>query len=120
MKTDWQECLRPEPDDGQAKLCVSLNARGDIAINAAAWEKLGRPWFVVLLFDPERRMIGVKPAKPGTQNAFPVRHRRGSRARVVRARRLIKQFGIEITQTLRFREPHLAGGIWILDLGSAF
>jgi hypothetical protein len=120
MKTDWQECLRPDPDDEAVKFCISLNQRGEIAMAYSTWVAFAQPWFVVLLYDPGSRQIGIKPVRPGTKNAFPVWHVRGTNARVIRARRLIKQFHIEITQTLRFREPHFTNGVWALDLNSAF
>ena len=48
MKNDWHECRRP--DNSAAKLCISLNARGEIAINFATWVEFGQPWLVVLLY----------------------------------------------------------------------
>jgi hypothetical protein len=119
MRNEWQECLRPDADDEATNLCISLNVRGDIAINAGTWQKLGRPWFVVLLYDPARRLIGLKPVKPGSTNAFRVRTHGARGARVVCASRLLKQFGIRLGQTVRFARPRLAGGIWELDLTSA-
>jgi hypothetical protein len=118
MKREWQECLVPDRD--AVKLCISLNARGEIAMNDATWNELGRPWFVVVLFEPASRLIGIRFAKPETRNALPVRLYGASKARVVRARRLLRQFDIEITETLRFASPRLAAGIWELDLQTAF
>ena len=114
MKNDWHECLRP--DNSAAKHCISLNARGEIAINYATWVQLGQPWLVVLLYDPQARLIGLKRVMPGTRNAFPVRSHGARGAKVVRARRLLKQFDVPITRTIRFRDPRLAGDIWTLDL----
>jgi hypothetical protein len=89
-------------------------------MNYAAWVELTKPWFVVLLFDPATRRIGIKPAKPGTPNTFRIRTHRPGIGRFVYAARLLKQFGIEVPRTVRFRDPRLTAGVVILDLNTAF
>jgi len=120
MKTSWQKCLKPEAaQKRRPKICISLNRRGDIALNAAAWNALGRCWCVVLLFDAAARRIGLQPVNPGEANAFTLRRTRSLGAKVIRAARLMKQFGIEIAETIRFPAPEVEGRVLVLDLGSA-
>lgn len=83
---------------------VSLNKRGEIAMNAEAFRQIMRPASVALLFDAERRRIGVKYPVARDRNFFPARtYGRGRRMRIVRAARLLKQFGIKIERTLIFK-----------------
>ena len=82
---------------------VSLNRRGEIAMNARAFELIGKPASVALFYDRERRAIGVKFPVAADRNFYPVRrYGRGRKMRIVRAARMMKQFGIEIERTLAF------------------
>jgi hypothetical protein len=50
----------PEHQEVQVAF-VSVRAGGTIGLNRAAYQMLGRPEAVLLLFDPKRRRIGLKP-----------------------------------------------------------
>lgn len=52
---------------------VTIQKRGLISINRAAFELLGKPEGVELLWDPERSVIALRPAPLTNQNAYPVR-----------------------------------------------
>lgn len=92
---------------------VSLNKRGEIAMNAEAFRQIKEPASVTLLYDAKRRSIGVKFPVSRDENFFPVRrYGRGRRMRIVRAARMLKQFKIEIERTLVFKDveiDHLKG-----------
>jgi hypothetical protein len=89
-----------------------MNKRGEISINAAAWRVMGDPWNVTLMYLPPENghtcaagsgAIAVKHPVAGDDHFFRVRKfGRGGKLRVVRARRLLKQFGIKIERTLVF------------------
>lgn len=82
---------------------VSINRRGEIAMNDEAWSAIRRAYNVTLLWNPRKRVIGVKFPRAVDRNFFPTRgYGRDRRMRVVRAGRLLKQFGITIDETLRF------------------
>ena len=102
---------------------VSINRRGEIVLNAAAWEMMARAINVVLFYDAETRRIGIKGATQrdlGLKVFFSRRHGRGGRSRVIYAGRLLKQFGITITETLVFENLEVeAGPILVLDLRNA-
>lgn len=84
---------------------VSLNRRGEIAINEAAWEEIGCVWNVALYWNARKKHLGVKCVRWDDLYRFPVRtYGRGRRMRIIRGGRLLKQFGIEIGQTLRFND----------------
>ena len=89
----------------QPRLYVSLNKRGEIAINPAAWGALEKAVRVTLYYDKQTRQIGVKAQGFGERQWFPARaYGRGGRLRVVRAMRLLKQFGVVVETTLVFED----------------
>lgn len=74
-------------------------------MNLEAFGRIREPATVVLLYDERRRRIGVKFPIGADGEFFPVRrYGREGRLRVVRAARLLKQFGIQIDRTLIFRD----------------
>ena len=59
---------------------------------------------MTLLYDERHRRIGVKFPVALDRNFFPVRrYGRDRRMRIVRAARMLKQFGIKIDQTLIYK-----------------
>jgi hypothetical protein len=71
------------------------------------------------MWDRFNQRLGLKPARVGEKNAYPVRNygRRG--AKIVRAYRLLTEFGIRPTDTLEFQGTKIdADGCLILDLRS--
>ena len=85
------------------RIYVSLNGRGEIAMNPEAFWQIDEPVNVTLLYDVKRRMIGVKVSVTADGDFFRVRrYGRGGRMRIVRAGRLLKQFGLTVERTLVF------------------
>lgn len=71
------------------------------------------------MWDRFNQRLGLKPAKGDERNAYPVRNygRRG--AKIVRAHRLLTEFGIRPPDTLEFQGTKIdADGNLILDLRS--
>lgn len=52
---------------------VTIQKRGLISLNRAAFELAGKPDGVELLWDPERKAIALRPTDLNNQNAYPVR-----------------------------------------------
>jgi len=104
MHDNWEIALqRPTASRGVHRVYVSINKRGEIAMNAEAYRRIGQPASVTLLYDAANRRIGIKFPVPLDRNFFPVRrYGRGRKMRIVRAARLLKQFGIRIDHTLIF------------------
>lgn len=104
MRDAWNIALSRETKRPRDRpLYVSLNKRGEIAMNARAFAAIGSPYNVTLLYDEGKRSIGVKFPVSADGHFFPVkRYGRGRRMRIVRAARLLKQFGIAVERTLVF------------------
>lgn len=102
---------------GGPMLHVTLNRKGEIMIGAKAFEWLGEPEAVVLLFDRRNHTIGVVPSEPNATNAFiPVR-KKDCRHRLVRANLFCRHHNIYIPRTAAFGNPQIdEEGILLLDL----
>ncbi len=105
MKENWEIIeQRSAPYEFVTRLYVSLNRRGEIAMNNAAFCAIRAPENVTLLYDAEARTIGVKYPVTKDAHFFAAgRYGREGRMRIIRAGRLLKKFGIEIDRTLVFQ-----------------
>jgi hypothetical protein len=124
MNADWQiargQVRRGRP---QRPAYVSINKRGEIAMNDRAFAAIMRPASVTLLHDSQARAIGVKFPVARDGNFFMARrYGRNSKMRIVRARRALKQFGVSVEHTLKFYNPpviiHHNEPMLVLDLAS--
>ena len=104
MPDEWQIVRqRSRKAAVEGRIYVSLNRRGEIAMNERAFREIGRPASVTLLYDADTRSIGVKFPVAIDRHFFPARaYGRGRRMRIVRAALMLKQFGIEVERTLVF------------------
>jgi len=102
MHDEWEIAKQRQHSPRSApRVYVSLNKRGEIAMNTEAFRRIMRPASVTLLYDAKRRRIDVKFPVPIDRNFFPVRpYGRNRRMKIVSAARLLKQFGIEIDHTI--------------------
>lgn len=114
----WEECPREAREARWASLFATLSARGDLAISRFTHEALGSPDSYVLLYDRDRHVIGMRPARlVREKNAYPARVKGKHGGRRIRAYRLCREFGIEIFETVRFHRCQIDNnGILILDL----
>ena len=52
---------------------VTIQKRGNISINRAAFVALGEPQAVELLYDPTERIVGFRGVPVDTEHAYPMR-----------------------------------------------
>lgn len=52
---------------------VTLQRSGPISLNRAAYQAIGEPSHLELLYDPDERVIGFRAAKEKPPHAYPVR-----------------------------------------------
>ncbi len=51
---------------------VTIQKRGSFSLNRAAYDALGKPEQLVLLFNPERQVIALRPVGKENPRAYPV------------------------------------------------
>jgi hypothetical protein len=97
-----------------------MNQKGHIVMSRKTHENIKEPTAVQLFFDTVNNRIGIKPAQPVARDAFPLVKTGRHGGRVIRACRLMHEFGIELPQTIKFRDIMIdKDGILILDLRTA-
>jgi hypothetical protein len=95
---------------------VSIQKGGVIRMNRAAYALIGEPEQVELLFDAERQLVGLRPAKAGVPHAYVVRkHARGS-SFLVSGARFASHYGIPIDAGRRWLAS-LDGDILCFNVG---
>ena len=117
MDIEWTILPRGDVAPHWSGLYVTMNRLGSIVISRVTHERLGSPEAFLIMWDRFNQRLGLKPAEAGTRNAYPVRKygRRGSR--IVRAFRIVTEFGIRPPDTIEFHEPKIdLDGQLILDL----
>ncbi len=117
VQIGWTILPRGDVAPHWSRLYVTINRSGALALSSVTHERLGSPEAVLIMFDRFKQRLGLKPAKLDTPNAYPLKKygRRG--AKIIRAYRLITEFGIRPPDTLEFHYPRLdADGNLILDL----
>lgn len=98
-------------------LRVTMSPKGELYINEKAWDALGRPAFVELMFDRGRRMIGLAAADPRfNPEAFPVIHKSGTKGKIIRASAFCTHFLIKMARTGLFNEVDVENGVMTLAL----
>lgn len=72
MKRDWKEIPRDGKRAQWAGLYVTINGKGTIVMNRAAYERLDEPAAFLLFYDAPNNSIGLKPTAAAAKNAYPV------------------------------------------------
>lgn len=73
---------------------ISLQKRGIFGFNLAAYEALGEPKAVALLFDAERKIVGFRPADPAEAHAYALRGGANDNSYVVSGMQFVRHYGI--------------------------
>lgn len=116
MKTIWKECPRGDVVGQWGSLYVSMNHRGYIVMSRLTYERTGSPKAYLLLFDEANSRIGLKPTNLMAKNAYPA----ARYGKLVRAYRLIQEYGLVMPETIRFHDAEVNDErILILDLRMA-
>jgi hypothetical protein len=92
---------------------VTFASHGAISFNMAAYELLGQPEAVVLLWDKGERLAGFRPASTGEHAAYRIRLN-GSRTRQISGSAFRSYIGLEGGSR---RWPiFMEGGVGVVDL----
>lgn len=120
MKPDWKECPHNDVQGQWAAFYVTMNPKGFIVMSRVTYQRLGEPQAFLLLFDTVNNRIGLKPTASGIRNAYPAAKSGRHGGRLVRAYRLMQEFGIILPETIQFKDTEIdQDGILILDLRTA-
>jgi hypothetical protein len=117
---DWVELPRGDIAPQSSSVYVTMNRKGEIALNYVAYKRVGEPTAFLILYNRPNSLIALKPSTLQTRNAYPARKQGRRGGRVVRAFRLLTEFGIKLPDTVEFKDTEIdQDGQLILDLRTA-
>lgn len=117
MEIEWTILPRGDVRPQWSGLYVTLNRFGALALSGVTHKRLGSPAAYIIMFDRFNQRLGLKPVKADTPNAYPARNYARRGARIIRAFRLLTEFGIRPPDTIEFQLPKIdLDGVLILDL----
>lgn len=93
---------------------VALQTRGNMSLNKAAFEALGSPEAVFLLFNKATRALALQPATIDQPYSYPVRKQPGSESYMVGARAFCQHYELDVSGTRAFA-PKLQDGILVFE-----
>ena len=97
---------------------VTIQKGGHFSLNRAAYEILGTPESVELLYDRKSKLIGFRPAPSKNPRSYPVKTL-GTNAtgRLIAGQAFCKYYDIDATVARRF-EVEMRDEVLVLDLNS--
>lgn len=120
MNIGWIKVQKNGVEGQWAKPYVTMNKDGFIVMSRKTFQMVKEPAAVHLFYDPVNNRIGIKAADPASRDAFAVAKQGRHGGRLIRAFRLMQDFGIDLPQTIKFRDVTLdKDNVLIIDLRTA-
>jgi hypothetical protein len=94
---------------------VSIQRRGTLSLNLAAFEALGQPAAVEFLFDRTERVMGLRRVDPSVRHAYPVRKQQVSSTYVLAGAAFLNHYGVEADVRRRY-PAQMDGDVLAVDL----
>lgn len=94
---------------------ITIQKKGIMTLNEAAFEALGAPQAVELLYAPQARTVGVRAVEPSLSHAYTLRKPARGRTRIVAAAAFLKHYDIQI-EAIRRIPARMVGDILAADL----
>ncbi len=110
----WEEFTRRSTAT-TTKALLTIQSGGNFGLNLAAYELLGRPERVVLLFDRGRQRLGLRKADEGVRHSYPVKAQSAKASFVVVGKAFTGHYGISLGTPRRYLGA-LEGDILAFDL----
>ena len=115
MPRNWKEFAEPGTPK-IADLHVSMSPSGTVLVSRNAYEGLGKPTHVVMLWESETSTIGLRSVPPRTLNAFQLYDSGRSGAYRFHALRFVEKHNIKLDHTVCFPTATIEDGVLILEL----
>ncbi len=102
MARQWERLDRKANPRGKTTPQVSIQKRGQLMLNAPAFNALGQPTAVELLFDREEQTIGMRQVDPEVPYAYPVKKHKQAASYMVAFATFAHYFGVSLEETRRY------------------
>src|SRR5437868_6045895 len=96
---DWVELPSGDVPPHASRLYATMNRKGEIALNKITYKRVGEPTAFIILYNRPNSLIALKPTADGVRNSYPVRRHGRKGGRIVRAFRLLTEYGIKLPDT---------------------
>ena len=117
MAIQWEVFRGGQTKPSSQRLSVSINRKGVLTVSKYAFELLGNPEKVLLMFNKRDSVIGLSPTHAGDEDGFDVKHGSGSHNYLVHIAPFCRHNNISVEVTERFAKPGLTSeGFLTLDL----
>lgn len=105
IRANWSILPRGDVAPHWSGLYVTMNRTCSIVISKITFERLQEPEAVLIMLDATNLRLALKPVKADSPNAYPVRKYGRSGGKIIRAYRLLTEFGIRAPDTVEFITP---------------
>lgn len=95
---------------------VTIQRKGTMSLNHAAFQALGEPAAVAMFFNKAKRIVGIRAIDPAESYAYPVRKQAASRNYVLAGQAFTKTYGIDTTAARRYNAELRPDGMLVIDL----
>jgi hypothetical protein len=114
---EWKMLPRGDVAPHWSGLYVTLNRQGWLVVSGRTHKRLGAPQAYQIMYDEFNRRLALKPAKRDAPHAYPAGINGRYGGKIIRAYRLLTEFGIRPTDTIEFLQPKIGeDGELILSL----
>jgi hypothetical protein len=93
----------------------SVQARGAIGVNAAGYEAMGRPEFVLLMYSATKQQIALKAVPAETPHAIPMKPSGKGSGAMASAKSFFDAYGIRHSEYKALQTVTIADGLAVLD-----
>lgn len=113
---DFETFYRSTTQVRDAPPSITIQRRGLLSLNSAAYRALGAPAAVELLFEAEERIVGLRATDPHESHSAMVRSARSGRPPfLISATAFVRYYEIDTSTAVR-RPAYLRDNILCIDL----
>lgn len=95
---------------------ISVQVRGSISLNAAAFDEMGRPELVKLMYNPKRGQIGFRTVPKGTPGAARTRPNGNGMGALIAAKSFFDAYRVDYTESRSVEVLALEKGLAVIQL----
>jgi hypothetical protein len=108
----FEEFSRDDARASHEGAMFTLQARGLISFNHAAFTALGEPDSVALLYDTAENIVAMRSVPKSHENAYTVRKQQHAHSYLVGAQGFVAHYQIPTQRALRFPGHDYGDGVW--------
>ncbi|MBP9663833.1 MAG: hypothetical protein KBD94_04380 [Pyrinomonadaceae bacterium] len=116
MARRWVEFGLGPKGSTQHRIHVSASPDGILRLNKRAFEVLGSPAALALLFDPQTATIGLRPTSPDMPNAYRTNYKEKEAGTRFSCRTFFRANDIRLSSSISFPTARIEDGVLILEL----